>query len=606
MNAKHEARRRRAAIRPAIVMAMLGIAPFGATGAPERAVASASEAAGAWRRADPAADPERWAVHVPIALNAGSATGPAAWPTTRPAPPPTPAGPSATGRVETRDGPVAGTPDGGAWRFLGIPYAAPPVGPLRWRPPAPVATWTDPLVADAFGAMCPQYDDGGALVGAEDCLTLNVWAPRAEPNGGVGRPVLLFLHGGGHEQGSSQVLVGDQPLYDGRLLAEDHGIVVVVPNYRLGPFGFLAHPALSAEGGETASGNYGALDQLAALRWAHDNAAAFGGDPSRITVFGQSAGAVGTCRLVASPLAAGLLHAAILMSGACVATPLDRAEANGRAVSAALGCADASDVPACLRAQPAEAVMGTLGPAENGTDSLGRMAYDGVIDGSFLPDAPRALIAAGRHAAVPAIVGATSAENGRNAPRIATEAEYEAAVRAYARRSGLPAVVAERALAAYPAADYPSPRDAYVALTSDVKFVCQARTDARLLAAGAGGPVYRYLFDHVADNVGAQTRAAGAAHGLELPFLFGVLEFGIGVLRYRPGPGDVAVSAAMQGYWARFAATGDPNDEAAAPWPRYRVEDDPYLVLEAEPRAAAGLRTAQCDFWDALAAGAAP
>jgi len=605
MNAMHAARSGRTGIRPAIAVALLGIGALGVSGASERAVAANPAPAGA-ARGRPMAEPERWAVHLPIALDAAPATGPAASPTTQPAPSPTPAGPSETGLVETRDGPVAGTSDGGAWRFLGIPYAAPPVGPLRWRPPASVAPWTEPLVAGAFGSMCPQYDDGGAPVGAEDCLTLNVWAPQTAQRGGAARPVLFFLHGGGHEQGSSQVLVGDEALYDGRALAEDHGIVVVVPNYRLGPFGFLAHPALSAEGGETASGNYGALDQLAALRWAHDNAAAFGGDPSRITVFGQSAGAVGACRLVASPLAAGLLHGAILMSGACVATPLARAETNGRAVAAALGCADASDVPACLRAQPAASVLDTLEPAESGTDSLGRMAYDGVIDGSFLPDAPRALIAAGRHAAVPAIVGATSAENGRSAPRIATEAEYEAAVRAYARRSGLPAVVAERALAVYPAAGYPSPRDAYVALTSDVKFVCQARTDARLLAAGAGGPVYRYLFDHVADNAGAQARAAGAAHGLELPFLFGVLEFGVGVLRYRPGPGDVAVSAAMQGYWARFAAIGDPNGEAAAPWPRYRIEDDPYLVLASEPRAAAGLRSAQCDFWDGLAAGATP
>lgn len=513
-----------------------------------------------------------------------------------PAPTPTP-----IGTINTVYGPVVGTPANGAWRFLGIPYAAPPLGELRWQPPDPPTPWTEPLSAAKFGSACPQYDEDGTLFGSEDCLTLNVYAPEGALQGGEPRPVLFFLHGGGHVQGSSRVLVGDLPLYDGTSLATNHDVVVITINYRLGPFGFLAHPALSAEGGEKASGNYGALDQLAALQWVQRNVAGFGGDPSRVTVFGESAGSVSSCRLVASPLAEGLLDGAILMSGACVASPLARAEANGREVAAALGCADATDVPSCLRGRSTAAVMNTLEPGVSGPGSLGRGAYDGVIDGYLLPDAPRQLIEADRHNHVPVIVGTTSGENGRDAPPIASAQEYEAAVRAYLGAAGLPSGLADQVLEAYPVDDYASARDAYVALTSDLKFVCPARQDLRLFAAAGGAATYRYWFDHVADNAGPQARARGAFHGSELPFLFGVLEFSLGPIRYRPGPGDLATSAAMGAYWARFAATGNPNGDAGAAWPLYEPERDPSLVLGSEPKVHERLRAEQCAFWESLA-----
>jgi para-nitrobenzyl esterase len=376
--------------------------------------------------------------------------------------------------------------------------------------------------------------------------------------------------------------------------------VVVTINYRLGPFGFLAHPVLSAEGGTKASGNYGALDQLAALTWVRDNIAGFGGDVSRVTVFGESAGSVSTCRLVASPLAAGLIHRAILMSGACVATPLDTAEQKGVAVVEALGCADVPDVTGCLRALPAADVMDTLDPGVSGPGSLARGAYDGVVDGYLLPAAPRVLIEASRHNMIPVIAGTTSAESGRDAPPIATEDDYVAAVRTYLAAAGLPAALQDRVLQAYPAGDYPTPRDAYVALTSDVKFVCQARRDLRLLHASQDAATYRYWFDHVPDHGGEAAKRRGAFHGLELTFLFGVLDIATGPLRYRPGPGDLATSSAMQGYWARFAASGDPNGDDAAAWPTYDSSSDPSMVLAPDPHVVDGLRAEQCDFWDGL------
>jgi para-nitrobenzyl esterase len=245
-------------------------------------------------------------------------------------------------------------------------------------------------------------------------------------------------------------------------------------------------------------------------------------------------------------------------------------------------------------------VMDTFEPGVSGPGSLGRGAYDGVVDGYLLPAAPRALIEAGRHNQIPVIVGTTSAENGRDTPPIATEADYEAAVVAYLATAGLPPALADRVLQAYPASDYPTPRDAYVALTSDIKFVCQARRDLRLLTEAQAPATYRYWFDHVPDNGGEQARRRGAFHGLELAFLFGVLDFSAGTGRYRPGPGDLAVSAAMQGYWARFAADGDPNGGGAAAWPAYDAERDPSMVLAPEPNVIDGLRAEQCGFWDNL------
>jgi para-nitrobenzyl esterase len=487
--------------------------------------------------------------------------------------------------------------------------------------PEPPAPWSVVREVRSFGAVCPQYE-ADVVVGDEDCLTLNVWAPAAaiaaagaprapdEPDAPAPRSVLVWIHGGGHVQGSSAVLVGDRALYDGQDLAAEHGLVVVTINYRLGPFGFLAHPALSEEGGETASGNYGMFDQLLALQWVRENAAAFGGDPARVTIAGQSAGAVSVCRLIASPLAEGLFHRAILHSGGCPATPLERAEANGQRVAADVGCAAPDDTPDCLRTRSMAEIMATLNPDESsGTESLARNAYDGVIDGYAVPEPPGERIAAGRHHHIPVIVGATSAENGRGAPPIADEAAFEAAVRAYFARSGLPAALADRAIAVYPTADYATPRDAYVALTSDLKFACTARNDARRFLGAQAQPVWRYWYDHVAENAGPAARILGAYHGAELPFLFGVLAFQTRAGRYVPGPGDLAVSAAMQGYWARFAATGNPNvadpagdpsAEAAFAWPRYELTREPALRFAAPLTIEDHVRGAQCDFWVGL------
>ena len=489
----------------------------------------------------------------------------------------------APGEIVTTSGVVQGKVAGGTWTWQGIPFAAAPVGPLRFSAPVEAPCWEGIRPTTSFGPACLQKTESGEIIGSEDCLTLNVWAPETATASSA-LPVLVFIHGGGHQQGSaSQQLADGSAMYDGQRFAERAFAILVTIDYRLGPFGFLAHPSLTAERPEK-SGNYGMLDQILALRWVKNNIASFGGAPERVLVFGESAGAVSTCRLVASSLAGGLFSAAIIESGACVAKPLADAEANGIAVAQAVGCTDPSAAPACLRGVGADALMATLSPLEG--ESL-RQQYDGVIDGHALSDAPLSLIESGRHNHVPAVIGTNTEEQGRNAPLAMTEEQYVEAVRAYAASLGAPAL-ANALLAQYPSADYSSPRAAYVALTTDVKFTCPARKALRAFAQGQTEPVYRYVFSHVPDNLPVRAKALGATHGIELLFVFDVLP--------NPGPGDEIVTAAINGYWSRLAAVGDPNGEAALAWPVYDQVTEAHLRLESPLEVASAYRATQCDF----------
>ncbi len=312
--------------------------------------------------------------------------------------------------VETSSGLVEGAPvddgrgpAGDVLAFRGVPYAAPPAGDLRWRPPRPPASWDGVRPALESGAPCWQRItpdtsiwSRGALDRSEDCLYLDLWTAAAGDAGS--RPVMVWFHGGSHEVGHGSSLI-----FDGAALARK-GVVLVSINYRLGAFGFLAHEALTAESEHGSSGNYGLLDKIAALRWVRDNAAAFGGDPERVTIFGQSAGSMSVCSLVASPLAAGLFHRAIGQSGGCF-TPLEGlapAERRGALLAGALDAAkDASgaEIAAAMRAASAEDV---LAGAESSGWSDGTKT---VVDGWCLPDQPAAIYARGEHNRAPMMVG---------------------------------------------------------------------------------------------------------------------------------------------------------------------------------------------------------
>ncbi|MFI7413051.1 carboxylesterase/lipase family protein [Streptomyces sp. NPDC049627] len=482
--------------------------------------------------------------------------------------------------------------------FRGIPFAAPPTGPLRWRPPRPAGRWSGVRDATAPAGPCPQLpltllpDGGPVLPGesnrtgstTEDCLYLNVWTPAR--TGGRPLPVLVWLHGGGNAYGAGSD-------YDGAALAA-RGLVVVTVNYRLGALGFLAHPALSAESGDHASGDYGLMDQQAALRWVGRNIGAFGGDRDRVTLGGQSAGSVDTCAHIASPTAKGLFQRAIQQSGSCASdgalTPLTlgAAEQKGRAFAASAGCADPTTAATCLRALTTTELLRATG---TGTASL----WGPNTGPRVLPRPPRTAWAEGRVNAVPTLSGTTHDEYRYFTALYVdllgggplTPDSYATLIRLQ-HGSRAPMV-----LDTYPAAAYPSPNLAYSAVNTDQRFACPARADSLLY--GTRAPVYAYEFHdpQAPPFIPAPHTPQGAFHASELAYLFPT--DALAPLT----PAQRRLSATMTAYWARFAATGDPNAPGTPPWPRHTADRDRIQVL-APDRVAPTTGFAadhHCAFW---------
>ncbi|WP_198354299.1 carboxylesterase/lipase family protein [Sphingomonas sp. MA1305] len=440
--------------------------------------------------------------------------------------------------------------------FRGIPYAVAPVGALRWQAPRPAAHWSGVRAADTFGPRCmqqPLFSDMmfRSPAPSEDCLYLNVWTP-AGAGKARGLPVLFYLHGGGFAAGD-----GSEKRYDGAAMAR-RGIVVVTINYRLGVFGFLAHPALTAESREHSSGNYGMLDQAAALAWVRRNIAAFGGDPKRITIGGESAGSLAVSALMTSPLSRDAIAGAIGESGAVMQTltpaPLAAAERDGTAFAAAQGATTA----AALRALPAE----TLLAAQSRQPGV---AFRPVIDGYFLTEAPATSFADGRAAHVPLLVGTNTQEG----PASAVLGDLPPTVANY--RAGLARMFGARADAAF--ALYPAASDADViaaatAVASD-GFLAAQTWRWFDLSRRAGAPTYWYLFAHVRPRMVSDTSGRplpwGAVHSAEIEYALGNLDANP---LYVWTDADRQVSRTMSGYWANFVKTGDPNGAGLPRWPR--------------------------------------
>lgn len=484
-------------------------------------------------------------------------------------------------------GVIEGEQLAGIVAFRGIPYAAAPVGELRFRPPVAPACVPGVTPRQSFGPRCVQLVKDGdgqvtEVVGAEDCLTLNVWTPALDD---AARPVLVFIHGGGNSVGGS-----DDPLYDGAALASAGDVVVVTLNYRLGALGFLVHPELAAESPDGVSGNYAIRDQQAALAWVQAHAARLGGDPARVILFGESAGAVNTCTLVGSPHSAGLFAGAIVQSGSCSERTLAKLKADiADEWLASSGCTD--DVAACLRALPAEQLVALTPDGYPDVAALGQ-GWGPHVDGVVVPQTTLSAMQAGAHNQVALIFGSNAAETANSVPPL-TDAAYTMLVKS----SFGP--FADEVLAAYPVADYADARAAYVALSSDLKFVCGARRAARAAVAGQSAPVRRYHFAY-----DAYTTAPGvtpsAFHGLELVYIFAnwsAVPFG--KIGYQPNADDLEMSQILQSAWIRFAATGDPT-AAELPWPLYSAASDDHVVLDVPPGTGQLLRAAQCDFWDSL------
>jgi para-nitrobenzyl esterase len=430
-----------------------------------------------------------------------------------------------------------------------------------------------------FSEACPQLSSG-AVVGNEDCLTLNVWAPAQSP--AAGRPVIVWIHQGGNHQGASF----RSPAVDGEYWVESEGVVFVSIAYRLGALGFLAHPALDAESRRHVSGNYGLLDQIAALRWVQRNISAFGGDPQRVTLLGESAGADDICVLLTTPLARNLFARAIMESSysGCGAPSLATQEqTTGATLVTRLGCADAPDVAACLRALSTAEIVSSL----PGQLDLQPRIYSPNVDGFVVPDVPLALMAATSNATSgELIIGSnaqeTSTRVGTPIPDLET---YAGRIHArYGEQLG------DAVLNVYPASDYPTPQDAFIAATTDEIHTCPTRRIAERMSRH--GRVSRFFFTHAVEN--DQTlHAQGAYPTAELNFVFRAFS------AFPFSEPEVALADAIADYWGQFARTGQPNERGRVRWPRFEPHAQAFLALDDTIAAGRGLHAEACDFWDA-------
>ena len=474
--------------------------------------------------------------------------------------------------VEVTGGRLAGVSANGIVSFKGIPFAAPPVGALRWKAPQPVKTWTGVKQASTFGASCMQDPNVAKFFGtsaplSDDCLYLNVWTPAKTASDSL--PVMVWIYGGGFAGGMTSI-----PAYDGTHFAEK-GVVLVSVAYRLGAFGFLAHPELSRE--SDGSGNYGLEDMIAGLRWVKANVAKFGGDPSRVTIFGESAGGIAVSMLAASPKAKGLFQGAISESGGNFGsarfadegglnvTPLKAAEAAGQKFLAKLG---ANDIKAA-RALDADKVQAAVGP-----ELLG--GFWPVFDGNVLPGDQYELYQAGRFNDTPVLIGTNSDEGALFAQPGMTPALFEKQIRAgYGSH-------ADAILVAYPHSTDAESAKAGKDIFRDTAFAWPTWAWAMLQSQKGKGKAYVYYFDHRTPQ-----SPNGATHGSEIVYVFKTLNgpspgvFGLSA----PRPADLEMSDLINNYWVNFAKNTDPNAPSLPKWPAFSASAQNVMFFDANSSA---------------------
>ena len=470
----------------------------------------------------------------------------------------------------------------GVRAYKGIPFAAPPLGELRWKAPQPVVPWHGVRTCDEFGPACPQPTSPVLLQPLrqnEDCLTLNVWTAAKSTD--EKRPVMVWIHGGGHTTGGSA-----QPFYDGAQFAAS-GVVLVSINYRLGPLGYLAHPQLSEESPRHVSGNYGTLDQIAALAWVQRNIGRFGGDPGNVTIFGESAGGVSCGVLLVSPLAKGLFHRVILESGVPVGVRSrlregdNPAETVGRTVFERLGVKNLAEA----RRKSPEALLTAVKPRVGLLDR--GLQYGPLIDGWVLPDVPLKLVEEGKFNRVPILAGTNADEATLFTSQFQVRGAmgYRLAARLLLKQH------TDEVLKIFPSDYAGSPDKTFEKLVTIAAFV--APTRALLRMAGKYQPdTYLYHFTRVSPV--AKASGKGATHGLEIAYVF--RHEG----RALVDPIDAKLSAAMQRYWIQFARNGNPNVPGLPAWPRYETASDEHLEFGDAIRMKSGLFKEPCDLLERI------
>jgi para-nitrobenzyl esterase len=504
--------------------------------------------------------------------------------------------------VTVSNGGIQGQNLGGACAFLGVPYASSPAGEHRWKPPQPAVPWSSVLNATAMPVACAQVSFFGmtpSFSGDENCLTLNVWVPNPLPS--APSPVIVWLHTGAFT-GASGFFNGTR----GQTLAAETRVIVVAPNYRLGAFGFLAHPALAEEDPHGSSGNYGLLDQRAAIQWVRDNISAFGGDPGNVTIAGTSAGGQSVGLHLVSPDSTGLFHRAIVQS----AYPTTRwrsageAQAQGEAFATALGCADPAQVLACMRQATPSAVMTALTQAaQQVAEPAGRTFWEPSVDGVVIPEQPRLLFESGAFHKVPTIVGFNRDEGWGNF----INRSFSAGVTTSQLETWVTTEFGPHAasvLALYAEAAAASPIETMARIVGDAQFACEARRLARVIEQ-TGTPVFMYSYEYEIDTLSLDH----VIHGVESNMLFGNNYQPPAFTTHALNAADLELHGKMAGYWTRFAAAGDPNhgaDDSVVSWPPFTRPRgvgrgvDKHIIFDTPLAEGARVRELACDFFEPL------
>lgn len=519
-----------------------------------------------------------------------------------------------TDTVETGDGPVRGTFMEGMRQFLGIPYAAPPVGALRWRPPQPPLAWPSPRDVVHFGPVCAQGNisiaDFGYFSESEDCLYLNVFTSEAVADGHR-RPVMVWIHGGG-------LIIGGSTGYDPGALVRDGDVILVTLNYRVNLFGFFSHPAINAE--QPLRGNFGILDQQFALKWVRTNIAAFGGDPDNVTIFGESAGGMSVWSHIVSPGSAGLFHKAIVFSGSCIPTShmrsLQECEAMGTDLATAAGCTEQTSDK--LRLIPTGDLL-NANSVPPWAFSNGNYNFSLMVDGVTIPEPIAGLLGSGRFNRVPLINGTCHDEffwfqgmiecasgqvlDAENYPRALKESFAHIHVDLIGSNQNETRVA--EILKRYPLKAYSSPSAALATAIGDSGLICSGGRRATRIVSKFVENVYAFEF-FVPDSPSPWPAASfkyEAAHTLELQYIFPGFCGGGGASQRLTGE-QQRLARQMLSYFTSFAAHGVPNGPGSATpsWPVYDADEDNYLVFRTpEPVVVKGFGTThQCDFWDSI------
>ncbi len=497
--------------------------------------------------------------------------------------------------VTTQYGVVQGSMNGPVYQFLGIPFATPPLGNLRWKAPQTPAAWAGVLNTTAFAPVCTQkkFAQGSSsytYTGSEDCLYLNLWTPQTSNST---LPVMVFIHGGGNQQGGASEEGGGTQMYIGKNLSERGNAVVVTIQYRLGPLGFLVHPGLEPENTTNKAGNYAVMDQILALKWVKNNISNFGGDTNKIMIFGESAGGLNVGNLLNTPSAAGLFSRACIESASPILGTYSTERSKGVSfVDSFTNSGTAAQKIAFMRALPADSVVKfEKAPLSGGAVGMNWLS---VIDSVHFFDKPINNFQNGTFNKVPLMLGSNADEMSLSAPPSVTPLMVTLLI-----NSTVPASLQAQANTLYPpGSNTTQAKQSYIGILTDAQFTAPARRTAQCVSLNQAQPVWRYFFSF--KHTVAALQNLGSYHGMELFYIFNNWEnatLGSGAL-FKPQ--DDSVQKATLKYWVNFANTGDPNGSSLVNWPQYQSATDCYLDIKATPNGTqCGLRTSQSDLWDA-------